>query len=299
MKNLFKVIAFSTCLGACGDTGIPLVDGSSSSDSSTQIGPDYTTSYEGPTLGFSGYVASAFSLSVDGVDYFDMEDFYTTELANLPDKVAAAGYEGYEVQFDAQIGLSDLWHNMAVYVAPEQDTGYQGSAYVEQSGQFTVDLPVEADGSFYKVRANKRINVILRRDSEVLTFCYNFSAIEKSVLLSSTEHPIILDNFTTHLTSYECAPASTGEMSLPSQNGSSPALLSKGMSKSQVLEILGSDGLVMEGDSQWCWVSNGFSQNNNCAVNYASSCQCSVTFSDGLVSDQDNIVSSKIDVVNW
>ena len=176
MKN-FSLIVLFLMVFACGKDELLDFGGSESDEAEEELQAVESSKYIVSKTNFRGYVLSAFAVTVDGREYFDMEDFYTQELAALPEKVAEAGYEGYEVQLDAQLGISDLWHKMAVYVAPEDETGYQGTALVCESGEFTVELPNEATGVFYKVRANKRINVILSKDDDLKTFCYNFSAI--------------------------------------------------------------------------------------------------------------------------
>ena len=298
MKN-FSLIVLFLMVFACGKDELLDFGGSESDEAEEELQAVESSKYIVSKTNFRGYVLSAFAVTVDGREYFDMEDFYTQELAALPEKVAEAGYEGYEVQLDAQLGISDLWHKMAVYVAPEDETGYQGTALVGESGEFTVELPNEATGVFYKVRANKRINVILSKEDDLKTFCYNFSAIEKSVLLESSADPIILDDFTTHLTTYKCEPQSMGDIVIPGNGQVSSMSLKRGMSKREALAVMGSEGLSMVGDSQWCWGTEDYSKHANCAVTYYQSCQCSISFDQGVLKDQTNISVEKLDVVEW
>ena len=180
--------------------------------------PVFTPSYDFATKDsteFQGYVTSAFEVTVDGDVYRDMEDFYTAELARLPAKVERAGYDdSWQAEFDAQIGLSDLWHNMRIFIAPVEGQGYQSEAWASQAGSFRVRLPLNAVGHQYKVRANKRINVILTRGDETVKICYNFSAVESQIELADESLPIVLDTFETRVTAYECAPA-TGGLEVP------------------------------------------------------------------------------------
>lgn len=53
---------------------------------------------------FMGFVGGAFPVTVDAVGYEDSEDFFTEELARLPSKVAAAGYDNsWTVTFEAAL----------------------------------------------------------------------------------------------------------------------------------------------------------------------------------------------------
>lgn len=156
-------------------------------------------------ISFKGYIGGVFEVKVDGETYADMEDFYTKELQALPKKIEESGLKGnYRIKFDAQIGYSDLWRNMNVYMAPNSDRGYQGQARVRRDGGFTINFPADAEDDTYRVRATKRISVLVSGEGVTKRFCYNFSAEEQSVSVDSREKPIILREFKTNLTSYAC-----------------------------------------------------------------------------------------------
>lgn len=164
---------------------------------------------------FNGSVVSAFSITVDGVAYEDSEDFYTQEVTRLPDKVAAAGYAGWQASFDAVLGFSDLAHDMMVYIAPTEKRGYSGQSSVDRDASFRVELPAEAQDSSYNVRAVKRVNLILHKDGETKRFCYNFSAVDKNVAFNEQDKPIILDTFVSKLTLYSCENRQTDGIVIP------------------------------------------------------------------------------------
>jgi hypothetical protein len=251
---------------------------------------------------FQGFVVNAFSVTVDGQEYPDMETFYTEELGRLPEKVTAAGYDGgYDVDFRAQIGFRDLWQGMTVYIAADQSAGYQGEAQVAHGGEFSIDLPKDAQGATYRVRANKRIQLVLTKTNDIVTLCYNFSALERSVSFSNQSQPIILDTFETRLTRYECESENDSQgVSIPGNEQESTTKLSYGMSKAQVLQILGADGLVIDTDNRWCWHPSGFEAHTNCAVNVAASCQCYIDFADDDTAiAQYNINSDMLDILSW
>jgi hypothetical protein len=164
---------------------------------------------------FNGAVTSAFAITVDGIRYDDSEDFYTQEVQRLPDKAAAAGYEGWETKFDAVLGFGDLARDMVVYISPTEKRGYTGKASVGSDAKFRVELPADAQDSSYNVRAVKRVNVILTKAGESKKFCYNFSAVDKNVPFNEKDKPIVLDSFTSKLTLYACESQQTDGIVIP------------------------------------------------------------------------------------
>lgn len=164
---------------------------------------------------FNGAVTSAFAITVDGVRYDDSEDFYTQEVQRLPDKAAAAGYDGWETKFDAVLGFGDLARDMVVYISPTEKRGYTGKASVGSDAKFRVELPADAQDSSYNVRAVKRVNVILTKAGESKKFCYNFSAVDKNVPFNEKDKPIVLDSFTSKLTLYACESQQTDGIVIP------------------------------------------------------------------------------------
>jgi hypothetical protein len=151
-----------------------------------------------------GSVNSAFALTVDGQDYDDIESYFTAESARLPSKVKDAGYEGYTVRFDAAIGFNDLTQGMTVYIAGKEKRGYQTKTLIAKNDTFAAKLPAEAAGDVYQIKANKRIGIILTKGSEIKKFCYNFAAVDLEVPYEMVDDPIILSNFKSSLTTYEC-----------------------------------------------------------------------------------------------
>jgi hypothetical protein len=165
-----------------------------------------------PEVVVSGSVVSAFPVTVDGMPYPDLENFYTQELKRLPEKVRAAGFDdSYKVEFNANVGFTDLWNGMSVFVLANGKTGAQAMTYVNGDGSFKTYLEPGSENNF-KVRAVKRISIILTKEKETKQICYNFSAKEQSVHFSEKSNPIILNDFTSDITSYKCE--SSGETGL-------------------------------------------------------------------------------------
>lgn len=302
VRNLV-LVSLAFVGAACGSEK----DGDSSVESAPQT-PETTSdtsSNSDNALAFTGYILNAFNVTVDGEAYADLEDFYTKEIARLPEKAKDAGYdESYKVEFDAQIGFKDLWLNMQVFLAPEEKQGFQGSARVDSNGKFSVSLPDEALDTTYRVRANKRISVVISKDGEVHKSCYNFSAIEKSIPFAVDTKPIVLDTFGTTLTAYDCESESDSGIQIPehkAETGASTGAqgqLRLGMAKSDVLNVMGRDSLKIVSAAKWCWTP--VATDNLCAVNYASDCRCSVSFDgDGILVSQDNIRAELLDVASW
>lgn len=222
MKNSLQALVLTIPLmginllnGGCGALEKP--DQASASQTSTTSTDD--SSQDSGPIDFSGYVLNAFEVSVDGEEYLDLEDFYTKELDRLPVKAAEAGFDAsYTITLDAEIGFTDLWLNMDVYVSPVAKHGYQGSSRVNEEGKFAIDLPADAVDEAYRVRANKRIRVLATRGGEIKRFCYNFSAMEKSVPFSDEGKPIILSEFTTSITAYDCVESKSSGLEIPVQD---------------------------------------------------------------------------------
>jgi hypothetical protein len=279
---------------ACSDESASDSGYDASASTSSEVESD---SSELGTANFLGFVANAFEVTVDGTVYQDLEDFYTQEMDRLPEKVQAAGYDpSYKIDLEAEIGFSDLWNGMQVYLLSTGKQGYQGQAAVGSNGAFTVTLPDAALNDTFKVRANKRIRVVISNGSEQQNLCYNFSAREKSVQLTENSKPIILDSFDTSLTKYDCPASEVGSgLEVPS---STVQKLKPGLSKAQVLGILGSVGLTLDSSSKWCW--DAFQVKTVCSTHYVGPCSCSVSYDEkGKLQSIDNIKSTWLDILAW
>jgi hypothetical protein len=164
----------------------------------------------------SGYVVSAFAVSVDGEQYADLESFYTKELDRLPARMEKAGYDSsFKFDFDAEVGFSDLYNRMTVYLLAQGSNGYQAKTFVNEQGGFKTFLPKTEMDLDYKIRANKRIRIIVTKDSERKIFCYNFSAKETSAHFNGELSPVILDDFATDITAYDCQDDNSSGVVIP------------------------------------------------------------------------------------
>lgn len=168
-----------------------------------------------------GSVASAFGITVDGVDYSDIEDFYTTAVGSLSGSLGSLGLEGYTVDsFTGGLGFKDLTNNMSVFVQASGDRGYAAKTSVNSNDTFQVTFPAEASGDVYQVKAVKKIRLVASKAEVVVTvegeeniaseivttkyICWNFAAADTSVDYSEVEIPVILSNFETSLTAKDC-----------------------------------------------------------------------------------------------
>jgi hypothetical protein len=296
-----------TLFNACGD-GETEADLAAKEEGAAEDGSGEQLSSAGSEHRFTGYVVNAFEVTVDGVPYRDLETFYTEELARLPAKVQAAGYgPEYRVRFEAEIGFKDLFQNMDVYITSEGDRGYQGQGQVMVDGRFEISFPESIVGDIFKVRANKRISVLLSREGETKKICYNFSAVDRNIEKSETSKPIILSAFESRVTAYACpVPDAGGGIVVPDAGNTqataaaSNGLLRPGMTKQQVLSILGQDNMIIQSTGEWCWQSASDGERNICAVNRYLSCNCSVSFSDaGTLTEQSNISPDLLDILAW
>ena len=161
---------------------------------------------EGSYYKVSGYV-SPIDIKVNATTYSDSEEFYTKELDNLTEQANAA-YPGYDVTFNASLGLSDFITGMSVFLVAESNQGVASQTTVDGDGGFTFMLngPVDTNAS-YTLQGTKRMAVVLTKDTTTVTWCYNLSAKANIALKNN---PIILRNFTTSITKYECANPNNG-----------------------------------------------------------------------------------------
>jgi hypothetical protein len=156
---------------------------------------------------FEGSVQYAFDLSVDGVSYSDIEQYYTEQAEGLKDKVSAAGYSVDSVEFVGKLGFADFIQDMTVFVS--SSAGTQGKGSIDAQGNFSVSVPnpKSKDNLSFKVRATKRVQVLLINGGVTTKkLCYNFSAVEKDVV----ENPISLNTFKTDPTLYDCTQVDSG-----------------------------------------------------------------------------------------
>ena len=202
----------------------------------------YTAVYigsDGDSEVFRGYIGGMFNITVDGISYEDSESWYNAEMEKIPARLEAAGYNGDDFDFQAQVGLNDFWQATKVNVASTKATGYQGSSTVTPSdGSFEIRLPGNSFGN-YQIKSVKRLTLVLPNDER---FCYNMKGIEKSYMLNAFTDPIIISSFTTSLTKYECSsPSSPSFLGLTSDStSSSEKMIVDGISRAEVKEAIGS-----------------------------------------------------------
>ncbi|MEN6636650.1 MAG: hypothetical protein ABFC56_12415 [Clostridiaceae bacterium] len=158
------------------------------------------------TVEFNGSVGYAFEMSVNGQKYSDIESYYTSEASTLLEKVAAAGHNVDAVEFQGKLGFADFIEDMEVFVA--SSLGSQGKSVVDAQGNFAVTVPNLKKGpASFKVRATKRVQIVLFSGGVATKrLCYNFAAVEKDVV----ENPIMLSDFTTDFTLYDCEQQNAG-----------------------------------------------------------------------------------------
>ena len=288
MKSALILAATCMTLSACGN--IFNMDSDSATEEEKKEVPT------GPKT-FEGFIGGIFEVTVDDQKYLDMEDFYTQEVTKLPAKVANAGYDpSWTASFDAEVGLSDLWRSMTVYISPTDSLGYQAQTFVESDGGFSVTLPPAALGKAYKIRANKRIGITLTRGELVKKLCYNFSAVEMSAPFDDESLPIVINKFVTTITAYSCndSNSSTG-VKIPATPNHATAL-KVGLTKADVTRILGVTGMFAESPVTWCWAHRPSADSPCLADKADTSCDCSVSFDpDGLVSTMDSIATGYLE----
>lgn len=173
---------------------------------------------DGEATQLIGYINNAFGVSVDGKDYTDSEDFYTQKITELTDSAKEAGYDGWGLALNAELGLDDLKNGMQVFVASGSQYGFAGSTQVDYDGSFRITIPENARSSLYSLRANKKIDVTLTPPEgaqddngnalKPVRWCYNFSATMHGIPVNG--EPVNLKKFSSTLTKYACQVSSSG-----------------------------------------------------------------------------------------
>jgi hypothetical protein len=196
---ILAIVAFT----GCGDASLDFKTGKDNKSVATTT----TTTEKTVQKDFQGSVQYAFELTVNNEKFDDIESYYTAQVQSLPAKVTAAGYVADSVEFVGRLGFTDFVEDMEVYVA--SSAGTQGKGLVDSQGNFSVTVanPNEKSDVSFKVRATKRVQVLLMNGGVVSKkLCYNFTAVEKDVV----ENPISLSNFKTDYTLYDCEQESEG-----------------------------------------------------------------------------------------
>ena len=207
MKTImqFLTVASFLFLVACGDA----TDQLNSKKTSTTTASSQLT--DEPYV-VTGYI-SPLNITVNNKEYTDTEDFYTQEVNRLITALSTQ-YPNYTMTFNAAVGLQDFIQNMSVFLVSSSNTGVAAQGAVTGTGKFTFNLSSNVDVTqLYTVRASKRIGLILTNGQNVLTWCYNLYAEDDQVSLNGSS--IVLKDFKTMITSYQCEEDSTQDITVP------------------------------------------------------------------------------------
>jgi hypothetical protein len=217
MKVLIS-LSFLSLLGACSVS----VDDPETKGLGVKKVTESENEYVSP-VAVKGYVSSAFDLTVDGKNYADSEDFYSEQLETLEQQKNDGGYDDYVLSFEAEVGLGELKNGMDVFVVATAEQGFAGETGILYDGTFQVNMPGDAIGDSFQVRANKRIGVILTNsEGNQIRWCYNFYGSQKFTLEENPK-PIILRHFFTKLTKYRCSDSKASALEIPAKETPAPA----------------------------------------------------------------------------
>lgn len=198
MKKIVLVAMFSVSCGQLAED-MSLVDCNKDSSNKNCQKEEIKT-----MVSINGAVSGAFDVTVDGETYSDIESYYTVESDNLNERVAKAGYEGYDAVLDAKLGFKDLTQGMKVYLAPAGSTGIATNTSVGYDDTFSFRLPSSTEDGRYMLKAVKRIAVVLTKGDEIKRFCFNFSAVRDVEIVEGKADPIVMNSFETSITKYDC-----------------------------------------------------------------------------------------------
>lgn len=203
LTAIIMMVVFQVSCGAAQDSALNGAKDNNSNDPTDKNGQLLAN---GDYFNVDGYV-SPINISVNGKQYRDSEDFYTQELKRLQAEVKKE-YAGYQLSFDAAVGLKNFKTGMYVFLVAASDTGVASESYVDSTGKFSFMLDGKVDQkAMYTLRATKRIGLRLTKGEEVISWCYNMYA-EKEIALET--NPVVLRSFETVVTQYQCSEQNDG-----------------------------------------------------------------------------------------
>lgn len=204
MRSILCTLACVVCSG-CGS-----IDGL---NSSTQAVPTPSSS----SFVFSGSVQRAFEITVNGNKFADSEDFYTKFIDELilTDSEYAERFQDGNIEVEGTYGVSTFGSRADVFISAQNGDGYSFEARTDSSAKFKVEVPQAAEGS-YKARVVTRIGLKLTSSSgDTSHYCYLLHSIRDNVEVSASAKPIIFDEFSTQLTSYNCNSQEVSKLIIP------------------------------------------------------------------------------------
>jgi len=206
LTAIILMVIFQVSCGSVQDSALNGTKDKNSSNDPNSTDKEGQLLSNGDYFNVDGYV-SPINISVNGKQYRDSEDFYTQELKRLQSEVKKE-YAGYQLSFDAAVGLRNFKTGMYVFLVAANDTGVASEAYVDSTGKFSFMLDGKVDKkAMYTLRATKRIGLRLTKGEEVISWCYNMYA-EKEIALET--NPVVLRSFETVVTQYQCSEQSDG-----------------------------------------------------------------------------------------
>ena len=137
-------------------------------------------------------------VTVDGVNYENSEDFYSTKLDELKKRF------GDDVVLEATVGFSDITNNNKAYITGTIPNSESKTAdFYSGTARLVLDSCETKD---FIIKTSKRINL----KTKDTYFCFNLMA-EGLVKSEFTDNYMTLNNFTTNITSYRCSDTKSGK----------------------------------------------------------------------------------------
>ena len=151
-----------------------------------------------------GMLFGEFTVRVDGITYPTSKDFFALELHHLQKKVEEEGYIDWLASTETSLGVHNLSDFMTVFIAPTGDRGHTGVSAVAADGTFRIEIPFGENAEAYRIRAVKRVEVALTKNSQSIVLCYNLTSHQYNLRVDQHVHPIVMNEYTMNLTHYAC-----------------------------------------------------------------------------------------------
>lgn len=165
-------------------------------------------------IAFSGYVQKAFSLTVNGNQFQDSEDFYT----HFIDKLVKPQYPDLQpdnVTVNGAYGLDEFGTNSGVYMASMASAGHLFQAVTDAQSKFIVQVQPSAQDETYQAKVVIRIGLDIKSATKSDTYCYLLLGLKQGIAITDTAKPIIFDTFTTELDTYKCEQVQDSQIVIP------------------------------------------------------------------------------------
>lgn len=169
-------------------------------------------------LVFSGYVQRAFTITVNGVEFADAEDLYTRFIDELllTDEANKARFEDAIIEVEGEYRVDAFGSGSRVFLASQTGDGHAYEATTGRDAKFRLEIKEDVSEEIFKARVVNRIGLKILKDGTEQHYCYLLHGYRDNVVIDKESKPIIFDEFSTQLTTYDCEKSTRNTLQVPS-----------------------------------------------------------------------------------